>query len=239
MEFITEDDINDNEKMDISIKKNDENSKSIIFLSKSEREKIEQNKLEEIAKIEKAIEQRNKRHKLDYIQNKSYYDKEKRKKLEDRKKTKQELEEEEDLKQIKNYYLGVKKRRKKKDYRSKESSKDFFVFDWKDTDDTTKDLKHIYIPKSNSSLLFGRGHMGGEDEEEMKKQKKKYENLVEAFNEKNNKNKLIDNRKKDNKFYPRKIKKFLHWKKIKKRKLSSSSYDDYKNKKESKNRSKS
>ena len=75
MEFITEDNINDNEKVDISIKKNDENSKSIIFLSKSEREKIEKNKLEEIAKIEKAKEQRNKRHKLDYIKNKSYYDK--------------------------------------------------------------------------------------------------------------------------------------------------------------------
>jgi hypothetical protein len=239
MEFITEDDINDNEKMDISIKKNDENSKSIIFLSKSEREKIEKNKLEEIAKLEKAKEQRNKRHKLDYIHNKPYYDKERRKKLEERKKTKQELEEEEDLKQIKNYYLGVKKRRKKKDYRSKESSKDFFVFDWKDTDDTTKDLKKIYIPKSNSSLLFGRGHMGGEDEEEMKMQKKKYENLVEAFNEKNNKNKLNDNRKKESKYHPRKSKKFLPWKKIKKRKLSSSSYDDYKNKKESKNRSKS
>ena len=128
MEFITEDDINDNEKMDISIKKNDENSKSIIFLSKSEREKIEQNKLEEIAKIEKAIEQRNKRHKLDYIQNKSYYDKEKRKKLEDRKKTKQELEEEEDLKQIKNYYLGVKKRRKKKRLQIKRKFKRFFCF---------------------------------------------------------------------------------------------------------------
>ena len=75
-----------------------------------------------------------------------------------------------ELKQIKEYYIGKEgpKIVKKKENKPKEMIRDFFVFDWKDTEDTTGEKKN-YLPVMTPKIMFGKGMIGGlETKEDMK-----------------------------------------------------------------------
>ena len=43
--------------------------------------------------------------------------------------------------------------------------KDFFVFEWKDNDDTTDEKKN-YLPKMIPKIMFGKGVVGGVESKE-------------------------------------------------------------------------
>ena len=159
----------------------------IKFLSKEEINKMREKKAlrEENKKIEK--EKANARHRRMYLRKKKKYLKmlEKEKEEEEKKdKIKEEEKEEEldinlskkeknkliELKQIKEYYIGKEgpKIIKKKENKPKEMIKDFFVFDWKDTEDTTNEKKN-FLPKMTPKIMFGKGIVGGlENKDDMK-----------------------------------------------------------------------
>ena len=156
----------------------------LIFLSKEEISKMKekQKKKEEYKKQEK--EKINARHKRLYLRTKKRYLKmlEKEKEEENKKYKKNEGNEEEEeeekdirkniskseknklieLKQIKEYYIGKEgpKIKKKKENKPKEMIKDFFVFEWKDTEDTTEEKKN-FLPKMVPKIMFGKGVVGG------------------------------------------------------------------------------
>ena len=157
----------------------------IKFLSKEEINKIKERKLlkEENKKREK--EKSNARHRRMYLRKKKRYLKmlEKEKEEEENKDKKKEEEEQLDknlskkeinkiieLKQIKEYYIGKEgpKIIKKKENKPKEMIRDFFVFDWKDTEDTNEEKKN-YLPIMTPRIMFGKGMVGGlETKEDMK-----------------------------------------------------------------------
>ncbi len=159
----------------------------IKFLSKEEINKMREKKAlrEENKKIEK--EKANARHRRMYLRKKKKYLKmlEKEKEEEEKKdKIKEEEKEEEldinlskkeknkliELKQIKEYYIGKEgpKIVKKKENKPKEMIKDFFVFDWKNTEDTINEKKN-YLPVMTPKIMFGKGMVGGmETKEDMK-----------------------------------------------------------------------
>ena len=138
------------------------------------------------------------------------------------------------MKQIKEYYIGKEgpKIKKKKENKPKEMIKDFFVFDWKDTEDTTDEKKN-FLPKMIPRIMFGKGIVGGVDnkegmkdyynfnEEEKKKQfikikkrkrdESKSRSESKEKNEKNNENKkeeeIVDKKKKDKELIKDEIKK--------------------------------
>ena len=61
--------------------------------------------------------------------------------------------------------------------------KDFFVFEWKDNDDTTDEKKN-FLPKMTPKIMFGKGIVGGVENHEGMKD---YYN----FNKEEKKNRLI------------------------------------------------
>ena len=164
-----------------------ENNK-ITFLSKEEIDKMKEKQKQKEEYIKKEKEKLNARHKRVYLRTKMRYLKkiEKEKELENKKyKKKEENEEEEEeeeqkelgkkiskkeknklieLKQIKEYYIGKEgpKIIKKKENKPKEMIKDFFVFDWKDTEDTTNE-KRNFLPNITPRIMFGKGVVGGVD----------------------------------------------------------------------------
>ena len=64
--------------------------------------------------------------------------------------------------EVRNSYLGVKKKKKV----LKISEKFRFSFDWHADEDTSVDLNPIYEKKHEALLLFGRGLRGGIDRRE-------------------------------------------------------------------------
>jgi len=83
--------------------------------------------------------------------------------------TKPQQEHEKELEFIKEQYLGGKKSRKIIEKPSRNSR---FLFDWKDTEDTSRDTSLIH-PKYEAQLLFGRGFRGGMDRDEQRRLAKK------------------------------------------------------------------
>jgi len=73
------------------------------------------------------------------------------------------------IKAIKELYLGTKKK-KKKIMKPSEKFARIFQFDWESTDDTSQDLNPLYQQRANVSLAFGRGYRAGVD---MRAQRKK------------------------------------------------------------------
>ena len=154
-------------------------------------------------KLEKEKEEENKKYKQKEEEN-DEEEKEKEKNIGKNlsKKEKNKLIE---LKQIKEYYIGKEgpKIIKKKENKPKEMIKDFFVFDWKDTEDTTNEKKN-FLPKMTPKIMFGKGIVGGLenkddmkdyynfDEEERKKQ------LFRLKKRKNDENKSISESVSDN-----------------------------------------
>jgi ATP-dependent RNA helicase DDX23/PRP28 len=82
---------------------------------------------------------------------------------------KPQQEHEKELEFIKEQYLGGKKSRK---IIEKPSRKFPISFDWKDTEDTSRDTSLIH-PKYEAQLLFGRGFRGGMDRDEQRRLAKK------------------------------------------------------------------
>ena len=165
----------------------------IVFLSKEQILKIKEKQKQKEEYIKKEKERINARHKRLYLRTKKRYLKKlEKEKEEEEKKYKQnekENEEEEEkekdigknlskkeknklieLKQIKEYYIGKEgpKIKKKKENKPKEMIKDFFIFEWKDNDDTTDEKKN-FLPKMVPKIMFGKGVVGGvENNEGMK-----------------------------------------------------------------------
>jgi len=78
-------------------------------------------------------------------------------------KTKEEIDKDKMNEEVRNSYLGVKKKKKKV---LKISEKFRFSFDWHADEDTSVDLNPIYEKKHEALLLFGRGLRGGIDRRE-------------------------------------------------------------------------
>jgi ATP-dependent RNA helicase DDX23/PRP28 len=68
-----------------------------------------------------------------------------------------------DLDQIREHYLGLKKE-KKKIQKPSEKFRNVFTFDWNPVEDTTKnDTNDLYKSRVEPQLLFGRGFRAGID----------------------------------------------------------------------------
>ena len=195
MDFITENDQDNTDENEIRMNSNLINSKNsnVQFIDKATIEEMKRKKEEEEKEKLKQKIEINKRHQRLFLKRKRLSslklkeDKASHKKKKEEKNNKEQIQSEEELKEIKNYYLGIRKKERKKEFRPKENSKDFFVFEWKESEDTLKNAKPLYIPKTDPGILFGRGNLGGIDPKEIKKQSKRYEKLVENFNKEKNK----------------------------------------------------
>lgn len=195
MDFITEEDQDNTTDNVISMNSNLINSKNsnVQFLDKTTIEEMKRKKEEEEKEKLKQKEEMNKRHQRLFLKRKRLSalkikdEKASHKKKKEDKPNKTIIQKEEELKEIKNYYLGIRKKERKKEFRPKENSKDFFVFEWKESEDTLKNAKPLYIPKTDSAILFGRGNLGGIDPKEIKKQSKRYEKLIKNYNKEINK----------------------------------------------------
>ena len=175
MEFITEGEENDkNNDNSLNIKNIDKN---IEYINSEEIEK----KKEEVKKIKKEIKKKiqnkNKDNIIKYLRNRTNKKNKIVNKIEKEKEEKIKEEIKNNRNEFKEYYFGVKQK-PQKEYRPKESIRDFFLFNWADDDDTTKNLKKIYKNTNNFSVSFGRGNLGGLDKEEVDKSKKTYEELL-------------------------------------------------------------
>ena len=194
MDFITEEDQDTNDNV-ISMNSNliNSNNSNVQFIDKATIEEMKRKKEEEAKEQLRQKEETNKRHQRLFLKKKRLSslkikdEKASHKKKKEEKPNKNLIQKEEELKEIKNYYLGIRKKERKKEFRPKENSKDFFVFEWKESEDTLKNAKPLYIPKTDSAILFGRGNLGGIDPKEIKKQSKRYEKLVESYNKEINK----------------------------------------------------
>lgn len=88
--------------------------------------------------------------------------------------------------QIKDYYLG-NKRDKKKIQKPSEKFRNIFQFDWDVNDDTTRgDYNPLYHSKHEPQLLFGRGFRAGVDVREQRRANIFYDVLAEKRKEKVN-----------------------------------------------------
>lgn len=67
---------------------------------------------------------------------------------------------------IKDKYLGTVKENKKKVIKHGDKYKQVFLFDWDAKEDTSKDINPLYAQKHDPKILFGKGFMGGVDQEE-------------------------------------------------------------------------
>ena len=67
---------------------------------------------------------------------------------------------------IKGRYLGTIKDEKKRSLKPGDKFKQVFVFDWDANEDTSKDINPLYAKKHEPKILFGKGFMGGVDQNE-------------------------------------------------------------------------
>lgn len=186
MEFITEND-SENELFPNNFVSSDQCLFKPNFVDKKQRELRKRRILKKIDQKEKDRQERNKLRRRKYIQIK------KQEKNEDKNKTKlgykryrsesekKREEKEQELNDIKNYYLGVRKKEKKKEYKPKENCKDFFMFSWKNSEDTSRNSRPVYSSKKEVSLLFGRGNLGGIDPETIKEESQNYKKMCDDF----------------------------------------------------------
>ncbi|AFZ81122.1 DEAD box ATP-dependent RNA helicase family member protein [Theileria equi strain WA] len=85
---------------------------------------------------------------------------------------------EKELEQIREYYLGLK-REKKKVQKPSEKFKTIFNFEWDESEDTTRfDNNPIYQNRPEPQLLFGRGFRAGIDVREQRKRNSFYDELL-------------------------------------------------------------
>ena len=71
---------------------------------------------------------------------------------------------------IKGKYLGTIKDDKKRQIRTGgDKFKQVFLFDWDANEDTSQDINPLYAKKHNPKILFGKGYMGGIDQNEQKR----------------------------------------------------------------------
>lgn len=192
MEFITEEDQEEEQNVTINNSMNSHviNSKNskLQFLDKNLREEMKKkNEEKELQKLKEKEEKNKKKQRL-FLKSKrlrslrvKHPEKEKAKTKDEKQKKDKQNDKNDELTEIKNYYLGIKKKERKKEFRPKENSKDFFVFEWRESEDTAKNANPLYIPKNDASILFGRGNLGGIDPKEIKKQSKKYVKLIESY----------------------------------------------------------
>ena len=176
MEFITEEekDEKNEENITMNIKNIDKN---IEYINSEEIEK-KKNEIKKIKKeIKKKIQAKNKDNIIKYLRNRTNKKNKIINKIEKEKEEKIKEEIKNNRNEFKEYYFGVKQK-PIKEYKPKESVRDFFLFNWTEDDDTTKNLKKIYKNTNNFSVSFGRGNLGGLDKEEVDKSKKTYDELL-------------------------------------------------------------
>jgi len=73
-----------------------------------------------------------------------------------------------EIQMIKGKYLGTIKDKKKQLIKPSDKFKQVFLFDWDESEDTSKDINPLYQNRADPKFLFGKGHLGGLDPEEMK-----------------------------------------------------------------------
>mmetsp|Transcript_16321 Transcript_16321/g.39113 ORF Transcript_16321/g.39113 Transcript_16321/m.39113 type:complete len:722 (-) Transcript_16321:859-3024(-) len=87
-------------------------------------------------------------------------------------------QQEKELAQIKEHYLGMR-REKKKVQKPSEKFRNIFTFEWDTSEDTNRDDSNpIYQEKREPQLLFGRGFRAGIDVREQRRQNNFYDELV-------------------------------------------------------------
>eukprot|EP00826_Nyctotherus_ovalis_P057019 TRINITY_DN7789_c0_g5_i1.p1 TRINITY_DN7789_c0_g5~~TRINITY_DN7789_c0_g5_i1.p1 ORF type:complete len:347 (-),score=103.69 TRINITY_DN7789_c0_g5_i1:1126-2166(-) len=74
---------------------------------------------------------------------------------------------EEEIDYMKKKYFGMIKE-KKKLQKPSEKFHTNFVFDWDESEDTSKDVSELYSSRKDPHLLFGKGHIGGIDPKQSK-----------------------------------------------------------------------
>jgi len=146
-----------------------------IYMTKREREAAELEAKKEEEEIQQLMDEAERAQRQEYMQKVRDALREQRErersnrsalplpKKEEQPKTKEELDREKELQQIKNAYLGVRKKKKKV---MKISEKFRFSFDWGAEEDTSTDLNPLYEKKHEALLLFGRGLRAGIDRRE-------------------------------------------------------------------------
>ena len=185
----------ENSEDDLSFSANGDNK--IVFLSKEERSFLKKQESLKEQQEKEEREKQNIRHRQLYLRRKKLYLKtlksEKNKKIPKKNLTKKEKNKLEELKQIKQHYIGDGQPKivKKKEIKPKEMIKDFFMFNWNDSEDTTQQNKN-YLPKMTPKIMFGKGNLGGMegmDDFYYDENKKKYEKRIKYhINKKNMKN---------------------------------------------------
>lgn len=78
------------------------------------------------------------------------------------------LIEEREVEMIKDKYYGIAKE-KRKVIKPGDKFKQVFVFEWDASEDTSQDINPLYAKKHDPKILFGKGYMGGVDQNEQKK----------------------------------------------------------------------
>jgi ATP-dependent RNA helicase DDX23/PRP28 len=157
------------------------NQKIATFLSKAERErlaldKLEEKRIDQLHRAEeaeeahhrfitgKALEEKKRQERIDA--EKEQREKERRQKDEN----KESKEMENELKSIREHYLGQTEK-KRKIIKPSEKFAKIFQFDWEATDDTGKsDMNPLYNNRMKINSLFGRGYMAGSDQREQRKE---------------------------------------------------------------------
>ncbi|PHJ23392.1 dead-family helicase [Cystoisospora suis] len=92
-------------------------------------------------------------------------------------------QQERELEQIRNHYLGMRTE-KKKIQKPSEKFRNIFNFEWNDSEDTCKgDNNPLYQERMEPQLLFGRGFRAGMDIREQRKHNNFYDELVKRRQE--------------------------------------------------------
>ena len=71
----------------------------------------------------------------------------------------------EEIEVIKNSHLGLMRDTKKKAHRSGDKFRQVFKEDWDACEDTSIDINPLYSQRKDPRLLFGKGFVGGVDQE--------------------------------------------------------------------------
>ncbi|EUD68307.1 hypothetical protein C922_01327 [Plasmodium inui San Antonio 1] len=91
-----------------------------------------------------------------------------------------ESQREKELELIKQEYLGLNKRKKKKMQKPSEKFRNIFNFEWDQSEDTSRnDTNPLYQNRLEPQLLFGRGYIAGIDVREQRKKNNFYDKLVQ------------------------------------------------------------
>jgi ATP-dependent RNA helicase DDX23/PRP28 len=75
---------------------------------------------------------------------------------------------EKEVEMIKGQYMGMIKE-KKRVIRHGDKFKQVFMMDWDASEDTSQDINPLYANKHDPKILFGKGFIGGLDQNEQQK----------------------------------------------------------------------